>query len=412
MPNPMQWRAPLVALALLIIAGAAPSAAQEGEPAADGWSAPDAFGYRYIDSRTPGGPEPLWYEDVETGVVLDMRQTGWREAVPIGFEFPFYGRMYSRLSIHTDGVVSFIRTDAFLGRINRELPSGAHPVNIAAFWEDLPIGAQGQVSYRLYGRAPERFMVIQWSGGRYRLSRDQQDSPAVQLILYEDGSIVTAYSLPVAAVDRGSATVGIQNETRSIGLVYEHDQPRVRDGLTIWFARPSSAPATPYVAPPAPATELTGCQDEGTSLGFRRILETERAIRTRIGCPLGGEQSLVSVEQFFDGAHMLLLPDRREIIVTFEDNRRWASFSDTYAGEPEPESQLTPPADRNLPTGAFGKLWRDNQALRERIRWPVSAPNAFEGSSQEFQRGMMAFTGQGQWLRAYLDDGTTVQQAN
>jgi len=398
-----------IALVLLTLVSATPSVAQDTGSTPTGWSAPDTFGYRYIDSRAPGGPAPLWYDDVASGVVLDLRQIGYREAVPIGFNFPFYGYTYDRFAIHTDGVVTFTRTDgSFLGA-NQELPGGRR-VNIAAYWDDLPIGDQGRVSYRLYGRAPERFLVVQWSGGRYRASNQaQQNSPAVQLILYEDGSIVTAYSVPSAAVDRGSATIGMQNDTRSIGLTYSHNQARVQDGLTIWFARPTGAPAIPFVAPDAPGVALTGCQDEGTVLGFRRILETETAIRTRIGCPLGDEHSYAAEEQFFDGGHMLRRPDKGDILVTFEDSRRWASFPDTYAGGPEADPEIAAPADRDQPQGAFGKLWRENPGLMQRIGWPVSPLNVFQGTAQEFQRGMMAFTGQGQWLRAYLDDGTTVQ---
>lgn len=398
-----------VALAILTLVYATPSAAQENEPATSGWSVPDALGYRYIDSRTPGGPEPVWYDGVETGVVLDLRQVGYREGVPIGFNFPFYGYVYDRFAIHTDGVVTFTRTDgSFLGA-NQELP-GSRRVNIAAYWDDLPIGDQGRVSYRLYGRAPERSLVVQWSGGRYRgANQAGQNSPAAQLILKEDGNIYMAYAVPGTAVDRGSATIGIQNDTRSIGLTYAHNQRRVQDGLTILFARPAGAPAIAYTPPDAPGVALTGCQDEGTVLGFRRILETETGIRTRIGCPLEDEHSYAGEELFFDGGHMLRRPDKGDILVTFEDNRRWASFPDTYAGEPEPQSDITPPADRDLPQGAFGKLWRENPGLRQRIGWPVSPLNAFQGTAQEFQRGMMAFTGQGQWLRAYLDDGTTAQ---
>jgi len=387
------------------LAGAQPGTGQQPSV---GWSPPDAFGYRYIDSRTLGGPEPVWFEGVTTGVVVHSREPGYRLAVPIGFDFPFYGFAYNRLAIHTDGVVTFRATEPFLGG-NQRLP-GTASVAIATFWDDLPVGAQGQISYRLYGRAPERAFVIQWSGGRYRDSRINQDSPAAQLILHEDGRIVLGYALPTAAVDRGSATIGIQNENRSIGLTYAHNQARVRDGLTILFARLDNARALPYVpADASVTTRLSRCQEEGTSFGFHRLLETEGMVQSQIGCPLSGEQSLVSVEQFFDGGHMLLTPDKGEIIVTFEDNRRWAAYRDTYAGGPEPDFAVAPPADRDRPEGAFGKLWRENPGLRDRLGWPVGPVRNFRGTLQEFQRGTMAFTGQGQWLRAYLEDGTTVQ---
>jgi putative tryptophan/tyrosine transport system substrate-binding protein len=383
-----------------------PLGPQDGGQAARGWSEPDAFGYRYIDSRGPGGPEPIWYEGVSTGIAINSREPGYRLGVPIGFDFPFYGYLYSRLAIHTDGVVAFRRTDAFLGE-NQRLP-GSAAINIAAFWDDLPVAAQGRMSYRLYGRVPDRAFVIQWSGGRYRDSRGE-DSPAVQLALHEDGRIVMAYALPVAAADRGSATIGIQNETRSVGLTYAHNQALIRDGLTILFARPANATALPYAPSDSPGVTLTGCQHEGTGAGFRLVLESEVSVRSQIGCPLGGERSLVSTEQFFDGGHMVLRPDTRQITVTFEDNRRWASFPDTYAGGPEPPLDVRPPVDRDPPEGAFRKLWQENPGLRQRLGWPVGRPRAFTGTRQEFQRGWMLFTGEGQWLRAYLEDGTTVQ---
>jgi hypothetical protein len=63
---------------------------------------PDTFGYRYLDSNDPLGPEYEWIEISETGTSSIMYgvptfsgDDNFSEALPLGFSFPFYGVDYN-----------------------------------------------------------------------------------------------------------------------------------------------------------------------------------------------------------------------------------------------------------------------------------------------------------------------------
>jgi hypothetical protein len=258
-----------------------------------------------------------------------------------------------------------------------------------------------RIAYRGYGAAPNRSFVVEWQSDVYY--RDARTYPTIQLILHEDGRIVVQYRSEGVAVDRGSSTVGIQNELASIALSYSYNRPVAQDGVAIQFTRPS-APVVAYVPPPPLVIlPLLACQ-ESLVAGFRALVQTEPSVNQGIGCPQGDEQGLLFSQQEFEGGHMLYRPDTGELLVTFADLERWAAFPDTYQGEPEPEMEV--PEGRDAPVLGFGKLWREQPALRERLGWAIAPERYFQGSVQDLTGGTLIWTGEEQWLmRVYFQDG-------
>ena len=62
-----------------------------------------------------------------------------------------------------------------------------------------------------------------------------------------------------------------------------------------------------------------------------------------------------------------------------------------------------------MPDRGFGKLWREQAALRDRLGWAVGPERRFDGTIQDFGGGFMLWTGSEQWLiRVYFADGTTL----
>lgn len=394
---------------------------------------PDAFGYVYRESRGEGGVDLPWVSDVRGagGVILDMvANDSYRAGLPIGFRFPFYGYGYDSFSLTTNGVIGFgaPRGEIYTPRSDRLPSPRLGGAAIAGFWDDLNPSSNKQIAYRLFGAAPDRRLVVEYLTDRYydricaypanlllrryQCSDDSRTYFAFQVILHEDGRVVIQYrNLTGDPVDRGQAAIGIQNETASIGLGYAFHEAIVRDGLAVEFDRPYGLPTVPYsVAPPIALAELKGCQDQ-TVGGFRKLLQTNSTVRARIGCPRRAEAPLDAVQQPFEGGQMLYRVDTREVLVTFVDQSRWASFIDTYQGEDE--SELTPPEGRVVPVLGFGKIWRQSAGLRQRIGWPLVAERPFSGFVQAFENGTMIWTGQEQWLiRVYFSDGTVLETAD
>ena len=106
---------------------------------------PDAFGYTWVDSDNPRGPAYDWIDIVDPAHRLPLTGNDRvLEAVPIGFEFPFYGNRFNSVNVSTNGWLSF--TSYALAPNNVELPSAAEgvPENlIAPFWDNLDPGAIG-----------------------------------------------------------------------------------------------------------------------------------------------------------------------------------------------------------------------------------------------------------------------------
>jgi hypothetical protein len=112
---------------------------------------PDAFGYSYIDSREVGGPQYVWEDIEKTGIKYAgfdnyiSKKTGKLDkglsnsmdpAIPIGFNFKFYGRSYDYVRLAGNGYVTFSlnhnRNYVYDGT---SMPAKSEPNNIIApFW--------------------------------------------------------------------------------------------------------------------------------------------------------------------------------------------------------------------------------------------------------------------------------------
>lgn len=188
---------------------------------------PDAFGYRWDDSRDSEGPRFDWVDITESGALLDL--TGddvVSEPVDLGFRFPFYGTGFDSVHVCTNGWLSFTSTRAQL--LNLPLPFATAPENlIAAFWDDLSFGIERKVRTWTDGT---RFVATwdsvygQTGGGPYTF----------QVVLFPSGEMRFQYremGFPVT-----SATVGIQNATRDVGLLMTYNDDFVEGGLAVRIA--------------------------------------------------------------------------------------------------------------------------------------------------------------------------------
>lgn len=199
---------------------------QEADPRPGmlGAGGPDAFGYRWVDGDAPGGPAFDWADITTAGTSLAL--TGDDELslpVAIGFDFPFYGGRFGSVRIATNGFMTFSDTSAPYS--NSPLPSGLAAQNmVAPFWDDLDFGATPRVWTHFDGA---RF-IVSWvgvphygAGGPYTF----------QAILYPSGEIRFQY-LAIGSPDT-SATVGIQDASRTVGLTVAYDTAYVRDSLAV-----------------------------------------------------------------------------------------------------------------------------------------------------------------------------------
>jgi hypothetical protein len=81
-------------------------------------------------------------------------------------------------------------------------------------------------------------------------------------------------------------------------------------------------------------------------------------------------------EQVFEGGRMLWIQPTEQIwvlVVTATGRGTWTVYNDTFVeGEPEFDPAIVAPADRFQPMRGFGKLWRENPAVRQALGWATT----------------------------------------
>jgi hypothetical protein len=259
---------------------------------------PDAFGYRFEDSDQPGGPGFDWVDIEPTGVAVPLAGDDANSGpIRMGFDFPFYGTDFGFVFVSANGWLSFTSEKTSYSNPD-SLPNAGFSVPenlIAPFWDDLDLG-DGGVAYLDDGT---RF-IVQYTGvDRFASSSEL----TFQVILYPSGKIVFQYLSMEGTLD--SATVGMQNADRTIGLLVAYNESYVHDGLAVEFT-----PVAPWVS----ATPLAGIVPPGgieeirlmfdaTDLGdgdyaAELLIRSNDPARAEIPVPVDLHVGIIDVDRF------------------------------------------------------------------------------------------------------------------
>ena len=157
----------------------------------------------------------------------------------------------------------------------------------------------------------------------------------------------------------------------------------------IKFVRTGVAPppATPTPVP----TPSYGCALVPVA-GFGQVWTTNVTVRNRLGCPLAPEKSVAAAEQSFQHGTMFWFEDTQFIYILYS-NGIWQSVVDTWrAGDPEQDPSITPPWGYYQPIRGFGKVWREEPGVRDRVGWATEQERGLTAAKQQFERGMMIWS--------------------
>lgn len=196
----------------------------------------DEFGYSWKGNHDYSEVNFEWVEIENRGDLIakdsgDNLNLGPYE---LGFQFPFYGKVFDSIRISTNGWISF--TSGKTDFINKTLPNDSAIFNlIAPFWDDLKLDMGSKIIY--FTNADSAIITFSEikrypSGGPYTF----------QTILTKEGQIVFQYKS--IADTSYSATVGIQNQDASIGLQIGYNEDFIYDSLAIQI-NPSWVKVTP-----------------------------------------------------------------------------------------------------------------------------------------------------------------------
>lgn len=127
-------------------------------------------------------------------------------------------------------------------------------------------------------------------------------------------------------------------------------------------------------------------------LGFGRVWSAYSNVSSRLGCATAPEVSVWSGEEWFQGGYMFWRDDTDTIYVLYNNNT-WQSFADTWtSSEPETDPAIVPPHGLFQPKRGFGKVWRNNPAVRSTLNWATTEERGFQGAAQAFNGGTMLYS--------------------
>ncbi|HBZ00474.1 MAG TPA: hypothetical protein DEO84_04035 [candidate division Zixibacteria bacterium] len=200
---------------------------------------PDIFGYTWVDSDDPEGPDFTWIEISETGTPVTWTHgdsdDGYTDAIPMGMAFNFYGINYSSVVISTNGWVSFRplpEDDGLAHSGNSQIPNTEFNTLLAPEWDNLTGGTSGHCYY--YGDAVANAFIISWEGWSY--APGQTGAHNFEIIIdCLRGTIQYQYGPGTYESD---ITVGIQNSDGSDGLQVAYDQSYLHSSLAVLFEPP------------------------------------------------------------------------------------------------------------------------------------------------------------------------------
>ena len=142
-------------------------------------------------------------EDMSSGTTMLLTPDGddtISSIAPIGFDFWFDGARQTVFSVNANGLMKLNPTQV-TSAFSNDLATSTNVPQIAPYWDDLWIGNNGKVHYKVVGTAPSRKLVVEWQNEQIpRVATATAGAGTFQAWLYESsGKIEFVYGSGIAA---------------------------------------------------------------------------------------------------------------------------------------------------------------------------------------------------------------------
>ena len=183
---------------------------------------PDAGGYYIYDGGDPGGRPFQWIEIENVGTPLNL---GDDDAAQVTLPWPvnFYGQTYNQITVCSNGWIAFGTTSSH-EYSNTGIPNSSEPnAIVAGVWDDLNPRDGGNI-YTYYDTT-NNYFVVEYKGVPHFSSNSDFENFEIVILPTTSGEqnnneILINY---LTAPSQTDITVGIENETGTIGLQYMYD---------------------------------------------------------------------------------------------------------------------------------------------------------------------------------------------
>jgi len=197
---------------------------REGPPVICGFGGPDDFGYKWIDSNEPNGPDYEWFNISTIGQNSGLAGDDNSVSLTLPFTFEFYGQPKTSVRVATNGYLTFGSDGGVY--LNDLIPGNNSPNDvIAPFWDDLH--QQSGTNYYYHDVDNHRFIIQYNNWGFF----SGGGSLTFQVQLYENGGIYFYYNSMTGTLN--SATIGIENNNGTDGLQIAYNTGYVQNGLAV-----------------------------------------------------------------------------------------------------------------------------------------------------------------------------------
>lgn len=161
-----------------------------------------------------------------TGTLISLSDDQLSSALPIGFNFNFFGTTYTNFYISSNGFITF-SASTYNGCCSGSIiPSADGVDNIIAWsWNDLYPPGSGTIRYETIGTAPNRKLLVTFTDQWHCCSGP--DVNTGQIILYETTNIIEIHDTEITN-DGSTCTQGIEN---AAGTVAYYDANK---NSTLW----------------------------------------------------------------------------------------------------------------------------------------------------------------------------------
>jgi uncharacterized repeat protein (TIGR01451 family) len=224
-------------------------------------------GYIFGDSDGGGELPEVGYEWVDlhkTGKEIGSGYDFMACDLPIGFAFDFFGVKQTTFCVSSNGFISFVpnANNSYYSSCPLGTNSSDNDVNIAAAWTFLIL--QDQMRYQTFGVAPNRTLVVQWSGALALFSFSSRRAE-FEVILHENGSIRFLVREAGSLADT-RFTSGIKNTDNTQFVTYGCNRSNlVHDKFGVTFVPPG-----------------IGTREAATDIHFRVVNKAGLAANTTI----------------------------------------------------------------------------------------------------------------------------------
>ena len=232
---------------------------------------PDAFGYSSTEISNS-------LRNISTtGTFISLDDDEVSGAIPLGFNFDFYGTTYSQAYVSSNGFLTF-NLDSNSGCCSGQLlpNSSSNPSNlIAGFWNDLN-ALQGNIRYQTLGTAGSQQFVV----GFYDVQHyddDYNGLPVTFEMILLEGSNNIELQYGNAPNDGSRVTIGITNNNSTDALTLVNSDPSLDVGISnrgFLLTHPVTHPVTHPAPGPLP---LFGA---AAAFGYSRKLR-KRIVRSK-----------------------------------------------------------------------------------------------------------------------------------